>query len=392
MLPARRPYPDELVSSAVARCSRQFNIPIKRLGRVYLGRDSWSPSFLGASPLIEFAGLFRMAPEDLLWKHTAFPYSTAMMLPEYYERALANIFGEALDARGFGAVTQNVSSGLHFKRFCKECAREERIRHLESYWHRSHNLPGVWVCADHECPLWSSSISVGKSGLTDKAMPHECIGRRLANATPSASLLSIARLSQHWLNRARTPGSAVGAEEYRQRAIRNNWLSEGRPVAVERLTGSLTAIFSKRFLVDCGLPEGPQHWALLMMQPGVDVPFIPVKHAVLQTLLSQPRPSHLPRLDHKSTGPPASRSEQLDAFYADAAKRHLRSAIASGRHLTTEQFLRAIGCWGTYRHRKAELPKLKAIVREFRGSPATVKRLRPGKTLYRIAVASQTTT
>lgn len=391
MLPARRPFPDELACSAVFRCSRQFNIPTKRLARIYLGRDGWRPSFLGASPLQEMARLFRLPPEDLLWQHTAFPYATATLREEYYDRALANAFGSSLDARGLGAVTQNVSTGLAFRRYCRHCAAEERATYLASYWRRSHNLPGVWVCERHGCFLWQSTLPIGSSGALDKAMPHECSGRPMARGRPSEALMRVAQLSLQWLRRARTPGSFMVPTEYRLSAVTNDWVSGDRPINLELLTKSLTATFSQRFLSDCGLPSGLAHWAGLMLRPSIDVEFVPVKHALLQTMLGQPRPPNLPRLDHISSGPSGSSAKVLDDFYSRAARQQLRKLIVAGDVLTTEAFLRSAGCWGTYKHRGPELPKLRAVVREFRGSNATVKRLRPGKTLFRKAAREPST-
>ena len=382
MLPARRPFPDELACSAVFRCSRQFNIPTKRLARIYLGRDGWRPSFLGASPLQEMARLFRLPPEDLLWQHTVFPYATATLREEYYDRALANAFGSSLDARGLGAVTQNVSGGLAFRKYCRYCAEEERARYLTSYWHRSHNLPAVWVCERHGCFLWQSSIAVTSSGAIDKSMPHECSGQRIARSSPSQALLRVAQLSLQWLRRDRNAGSFMEPTEYRALAIANDWVSSDRPINLELLTKSLISTFSQRFLSNCGLPIGSALWAGLMLRPSIDVEFAPVKHALLQTVLGQPRPPNLPRLDHISSGPSGSSAKVLDDFYSRAAGQQLRKLIVAGDVVTTEAFLRSAGCWGTYKHRGHELPKLRAVVREFRGSNTTVKRLRPGKTLF----------
>ena len=219
MFPARRPYLDELASSAIFRCSRQFNIPVKRLGRVVLGRDGWRPSFLGASPLHELAQLFRLSPEDLLWNHTTFPYATAKMQHQYYESALANALGSAKQMVGFGAVTQNVTAGLAYRKYCDLCVKDERERHRESFWHRSHNLPGVWLCTRHDTFLRQTSLPVSSSGHMDKALPHECTGRLLGTGDPSAALRRVADTSIKWFAAPRGPGDPVRPSTNRQTAI-----------------------------------------------------------------------------------------------------------------------------------------------------------------------------
>ena len=383
MLPARRPYADELAFSAILRCCAQFNISTKKLGQLYLGREGWRPSFLAASPLVEVAQLFRLSPEALLWNHTMFPYASVTLRRENYRRALLNAFGRTAEARKLGAITQNVSTALSFLRYCRYCAEEEKERLLVSFWHRSHNLPGVWVCERHMCFLWESTIAVGSSGPLGKSMPHECSGRRLGRGIPSDAMLRVAQTSRQWLHRDWGSELPVRATEYRQLAIANDWLSSHRPVDLELFTKCLSATFPRRYLLNCGLPGGPAKWAVLMLQPSIDLEFVPVKHALLLAMLERPRPEDLPRVDHVSSGPSGTRASVIDTFYARAARRELGKLIAQRNTVTTEEYLRAVGCWGVYKHRKAELPKLRAAVREFRGSAATVKQLRPGKRLYR---------
>lgn len=384
MLPARRPYEDELACSAVLRCSRQFNVPIGRLGLIQLGRAGWHPSFLGASPLQKLAELFAMSPEELLWSHSPFPYATATMQPRYYERAISNVYGDAARMRGMGAVTQNVSLGLVFRRYCRLCAAEEFQRWRESYWHRSHNLPGVLLCLRHQTFLHASELPIF-SHSHDRRLPHECKGRRLGTGEPSSALQDVARISAAWLQRSRGPGAHVEPAVYRQMAIDNGWLSASRPVNLQALTNALVTTFTSRFLGQAGMRIGSRGalWAGLMLRPGTTLPFVPAKHAVLQALFGQTRGQSTPPIDHLGGGPSASSARQLDDLYSREARKELKRVLANGLPLTTEQFLRGVGCWGVYKHRMAELPKLRAVVREFRGSVVTVKRLRPGKTLYR---------
>lgn len=383
MLPARRPYEDELASSAVFRCCRQFNVPIKRLGRVAMGRQSWRPSFFGATPLEELAELFLMPVDDLLWNHTTFPYATAAMQTRYYESALANAHGNSRRMAGFGAVTQNVTAGLRFRRYCRDCADEERRRYAESFWHRSHNLPAVWICTRHRTYLRQTAVPATSTGPLDMALPHECASRPLHHGSPPALLLRLSDISVGWLGRSRLPATLPNAASYRQMAIDADWLASERPVSAERLNKCMVSMFGRRLLSDAGVPPKDDQWPSLMLRPSVDIPFMPVKHALLQCLLGQARPAEFPRWDHASSGPSRSASDLIDDFYSRAARAQLKALSSQGGQLTTEQFLRAVGCWGAYKHRKSELPRLRAVVREFRGSQSTVKRLRPGKTLYR---------
>lgn len=44
-------------------------------------------------------------------------------------------------------------------RYCPECAKEDRARYGETYWHREHQIPKIRVCPTHRCFLENSEIS-----------------------------------------------------------------------------------------------------------------------------------------------------------------------------------------------------------------------------------------
>jgi hypothetical protein len=160
MLPARRPYEDELLSSAVLRCCRQFNVTEWRLGTVVLRQSRWRLSFLGVSALSSLSELFRQPPERLLWGHTAFPYVSAMMAAGLYERTVAEAISDKSLVCWPSALLQRLTAGLSHRRFCQQCAEEELSRYRESYWHREHHLPGVWLCVRHGTALRQTNVPV----------------------------------------------------------------------------------------------------------------------------------------------------------------------------------------------------------------------------------------
>jgi len=389
MLPARQPYPDELAFSAVLRCCRQFHVSLKRLGHLHLGRNGWRPSQLGASPLGPMAELFRLSSEDLLWNHTVFPYATAMMHRDFYGNALACATADATNHHGLGAVTQNVTLGLKRWRFCPGCVEREWATTRESWWHRSHNLPGVVVCLVHRAYLHESTVPLSSSGALPHSLPHECRGHRLGTSEVRPVHLKVAQISVAWLSRERGPGSAPTPADYRELAVAKSWLSATRDVDATLLAKALREQFSKAYLEKCGVPTTPGvgFWAALMLRQKTDLPYAPIKHALLQTLFAEP-PKPGSHINFAPSGPPASSELQVDKFYSRGARAELKRLIGTGEQVSTESFLRTVGCWGAYRHRGSQLPKLRAVVREFRGSSATVKRLQPSKTLYACERAS----
>lgn len=163
------------------------------------------------------------------------------------------------------------------------------------------------------------------------------------------------------------------------------WLSAGNTVSQENVKGAFLTLFPHDFLVASGIAGGGErfHWAARMMRPGLDIPYVPIKHALLEALLGETPPPGVARFDHLVRGPARVPSGPLDNIYARAAALLLKSLLRRPKRITTEEFLRSVGCWGAYTYRRAELPRLRAIVQEFRQSTLSVKQVRPGKRVYR---------
>ena len=59
-----------------------------------------------------------------------------------------------------GLLTSHFRANFPLKA-CPECIAQDRVRYHTAYWHRSHQLPGAWVCLEHgqlllECTLKST--------------------------------------------------------------------------------------------------------------------------------------------------------------------------------------------------------------------------------------------
>jgi hypothetical protein len=172
------PYPDELLGSVLIRACHHLGLAPASLVKVLEDRSSdlfyLYPSF--------FQGLSRLtnlSSSELLLNHTVFPYA-AIALPTKRRSLLER---ELLTATARGnSVRLRASLGLHVedmsrRRFCKQCRAEECKKIGESYWHRLHALPGVFVCPQHGEPLCVSGISVlPKLSNVNAKLPQEVDG------------------------------------------------------------------------------------------------------------------------------------------------------------------------------------------------------------------------
>jgi hypothetical protein len=382
MLIAPRLYPDELLGPALIRCCRWYNLPFKVFAREVLGLPQLRANFLGVWPLCAIAPQYRVSPEHLLWNHTPFPYASGFLHGESFAMAAKAALHGGGGMSHLSAVMQNACMGLSYRKVCSQCVQEDLDVFGETYWHRSHNLPGVLMCAKHRCALSATRLAVSGELKTVYDLPIECDTVALPSVRRSLGILDLALRSVRLLNRKENPGEARNSDTYRALAFENGWLSKTRPVNEAALAQAVESRFSQDYLAAAGLPiSGRLQWPALGLRAST-FNFTPVKHLILETALST-KPEQQNVLDHVSTGPSGTEDSAVDRFYAPRARHELIEALKAGESMTTEQFLRRCGALGPYRHRGAALPKLRRVVLEFRASPASVKQLRPGRTLFR---------
>ena len=379
-------YPDELVSSAIIRCCRRYGLPLRRLRRDVLESPFWQPRFLCIGGLPALARVFRLPEGILLWEHSTFPYATAYLDDSTFLRALSYAKEEGEISR-LGAITQNATVGQGFRRYCPACAAVDLRERGETYWHRSHNLPGVVACAVHETYLHVTRVPLDLSSRLALDLPRECPSTPAGRGRPTPALIAVASASAEALNTR--PGSrpgAVSAATYRSAAMATGWLREGAQVSSEGLNELLDEVFGQSYLTRWLNPRSDRvhGWPALMLRDRTGVPFIPLKHILLGIAFRTRRTYGEATLSHRSSGPSARKACPLDAACSRSARTVLQRLRASGAiNVTTESFLREAGCWQTYRHRLAELPRLRAVVLKFRASTMSVKQLRPGRMLYK---------
>jgi hypothetical protein len=215
-------------------------------------------------------------------------------------------------------------------------------------------------------------------------MPHNMDATAMSRCGVTPFQREVARRSAAALG-DRSDSLRYDAVQYRGLAVTNGWLSQERDVNAKMLSSLIVRLAGRRLLDKSGIfPASASQWPPLMLRPGVNVPFVPLKHIIVTTVLSTQTSGEDKILDYRSTGPSASCHPQLDSFYAAAARSALSGLLRQGETgVPTERFLRSVGGWGAYKHRKASLPMLRSVVLKFRGSSASVKRLAQGRSLFR---------
>jgi len=340
----QRPFPDELLGSVWIRTARRTGLPIRSVARALTNGRKWAPGFFTAGHLVELACVLGMEPLDLLWEHTVFPYATAFHAPEIFESAVAAAVSTGAAAIGMGAVTQSASDQVRFRRYCTRCAREERVAWGESYWHRSHNLPGVLMCLKHGNALRQTEVPSGTRAWSSE-LPHELGGRRVSEMRPDAFETELARRSVELLQRPQRQPIAWEPQMYRAALVDRGLLSPDRQLRASLLADWLREAAGGRLgRFGFNAKDEKLTWPALMTRPRTGIPFVPLKHLVFQTALAlQPKLAE-PVLDHAPLGPSGRPREQLDKQFAAAVRAVVREYIRQGERVRVCDALSEAGC------------------------------------------------
>jgi hypothetical protein len=372
----QRPLPDELLSSVWIRSVRRAGLPIGVATRAVTGRK-WAPGFFQVSHVADLGPLLGTTPVELLWRHTVFPYATAFFGETVFVKTLATALGTGGTAACMGAVTQGVSDQVPFRRFCVQCAREDRARWGESYWRREHNLPGVLVCTVHHQVLREVALPTSGTGAWAYALPHELRGQRVLRRQPGEFIVELARRAASRLNRAFEAPMSRRPLWYREQLITHGLLSPGRQVSEQALVSWALALLGGK-AVRFGFNESDARlqWLGLMVRPRESIPFVPLKHLVFETALALCGHSDTAILDHAPSGLSARPKAQRDKEFAAAVMAVMRGYASRGEKVRVSDALTEANCWATFRHNRNLFPRTAAAVRMLRNSAVSVRQIK----------------
>lgn len=175
-------YPDELLYSQLARCYVKAGYP----AYIYMAEDFFQNKKV--RPDIEFINTFTPVAlqivtmetpiEDILMKHTMFPYYGRFIKPNRKQKAFDSLCGMKGNYYNLLPMQKSKDGKERRLRYCPICAYEDRERFGESYWHRLHQLQGMNCCSIHKCRLLDSTIAIsGKYSLklvtAEETIPSE---------------------------------------------------------------------------------------------------------------------------------------------------------------------------------------------------------------------------
>lgn len=159
--PPRR-LPDWLPDESLFSWASRFhwlsgNVQSVRTSRVLFGHARSGTAHdlpCGLGHLVESTGGELGDVETILQWHTIAPVLLAFQPPEKIEHVIGQLRTAAPGMLKFqlGLITARFRANFPLKA-CPECMAFDYIEHQVAYWHRAHQLPGVWICPIHGAAL-----------------------------------------------------------------------------------------------------------------------------------------------------------------------------------------------------------------------------------------------
>lgn len=355
------PYPDEVIGSLVTRAFRHLGVARKRYLRDVLFRPNGTMSFLLPAGLQRIAELGRIPLEQLVHEHTVFPYVTAFMSNAQAHSMHADVL-RLSDVRVM-TLARSARNGTAPLRYCSDCASHDSAVYGETYWHRTHLLPAVYVCPIHRTRL----ISVDASNFWEDASILQPIGRRSATEAYSdvevaPAVASAATLDRRWGHRDDWP------TQYRTIALSKGYRLPSGDVAGQQLDSDLFAFYGAPLLRKLGFVEGNEtmvSWPRLMLRPAPGVPFAPLRHILLSVFLEACE-ARKAKADYQLPGPKLVAFDLVDAQFAEIVRIAWDETSRLGDRVTVQALLSKAGIWSRFRHHRKNLPLTDSVVQLFR--------------------------
>lgn len=158
------PYKDELLYSILARyCIQSGNSnAIQNFDDMFGTRNIIASIELSGklSALIANMPLNTLYTSDyFIFKHTLFPFLASFVPEERAKDVMKNMKnGDVANAYNMLGLTASSISYNKYFRFCPECMKEDIKNYGEAYWHRLHQITGVFICPKHKEVLYDSRI------------------------------------------------------------------------------------------------------------------------------------------------------------------------------------------------------------------------------------------
>lgn len=335
-----------------------------------MGGQWRNSSFLLPSNLEQIGAIAGIAPARLLWDHTVFPYVTAFKPPNEVLRLERQVLSRPSPGttKSLASLCKSVTHGVSHRRICLDCVKHELTLHGETYWHRSHILPGVHRCSIHGSGLRETNIPVRDSLQRILVMPDELSSHAYSLQVDSKTLDHLMVCSVSALAYTHNK-SEDWAKNYHNLALLLGYGLVTGEIASTQLAQDIWRFFGGRFLSEMGCffdRLSPHPWTETLVRVPSAGSCCPRKHLLLQTFFRLY--DNLEEPDCKDAGPKLLPSSAQDERCLIALKTQLEMASSQWSSLTFRQLLKRVGYWNSFKCHRSEFPLTSAFLLGFPGS------------------------
>ncbi len=155
-------YPDELVYSLLARYYVRSGSPSHAhvAGTLFMRNSTHLETrFVCPYNPDAFAMITRnQTMEDVVLKHTMFPYYARFAEKDRRDKAFLSLVQMETQRYELLLIPKKKERLRARLRFCPICAKEDREKYGETYWHREHQIIDIGICPKHHCRLISREV------------------------------------------------------------------------------------------------------------------------------------------------------------------------------------------------------------------------------------------
>ncbi|WP_395015418.1 TnsD family Tn7-like transposition protein [Dongia sp.] len=289
-------YQDELLSGGLARALHAISTSLSRdsvkrlFGRRLNVRTALNVSgidCLSSQSSMEIGVEIRILAE----RHSLLPYAGFLSSSEQYGRLL-----DAMRQSRSPSQQQGCGSKLfkcpRFLKICPECLDSDSADDRQRYWRRTHQLPGVYLCPDHETDLVETFYRT--SGGKDVLPPDPAVagidwgGMKSVPIAARQDLLEIARASKSILEAPCITESAAIVTTTLRRLVSQkgySWSKAPSLVSMRQLVRDMLSRPSVQFLLEPSSADAADRLATALNKHLRDAGA--QKHALLTILLLQ---------------------------------------------------------------------------------------------------------
>lgn len=274
------PYPDELLYSLCARYSDYTQYPTK---------DGVIRDLFGTRSIVAVVDLPShlntliarlppgqpLTPDELINSTTLFPLYSPFLSNQqrtHCRNDMREDNGTHIHRR-LGLLSSSISLSK-WLRFCPQCLEQERKVYGEGYWHRLHQVPGVYMCREHRIPLQNSAV-IARNSTTQ----YEFISlERMSNnpgedlAVPPAWHKPLLQLSEdsQWLLNER--GFALEHQAlhhwYQAELIRLGFATYSGAMRIRKLIVAFRQVFPRELLafLQCQIEDTEENWLVRLLR------------------------------------------------------------------------------------------------------------------------------